>query len=230
MQDLDFRRKRRKGSSGRKAGKPRRSKRRASHRGLRFEDAKAPLHFAQEKMHRSRGSAKELGLWAVEILLVCLTAVFLVAAFGQRVSTAGDSMSPALRNGDVLLINRLVYKVKSPARGDIVAFRQEENGHYSVKRIVGLPGETVQISDSKVLIDGEELTEDIYVSDIEYAGEAQEPVELGEDEYFVMGDNHAASDDSRLPNIGNISRDAIYGKVWFIVSPGEDFGFISDKG
>ncbi len=225
MQDLDFRRKRKK-RAGKKTARPRRAKKKPVRRGLRFEDAKAQLHFAQEKIQRNRSGIKELAVWAIEILIVCMAAVFLIAAFGQRVSTAGDSMSPVLKNGDVLLINRLIYRVKSPSRGDIVAFRQNENGHYLVKRIVGLPGETVQIVDGRVLIDGEELTEDIYVSDIGYAGEAQQPVELGEDEYFVMGDAHAVSDDSRLPSIGNVSRDNIYGQAWFIVSPGEDFGFI----
>lgn len=224
MQDLDFRRKRRKSSGNKK--KPRRAKRRAARRGLHFEDAKASLYFAQEKVRRNGAGIKGAGMLFVEILLACLLAVFLVAAFGQRVSTAGDSMSPALRNGDVLLINRLIYRIKAPARGDIIAFRQNENGHYLVKRIVGLPGETVQIVDGSILIDGEELTEDIYVSDIEYAGEAAQSVELGEDEYFVMGDNHAASDDSRLPSIGNVKQEDIYGQAWFIVSPGEDFGFI----
>ena len=225
MQGLDFRRKR-KNSNNRKPNRPRRSRRRAARGGLRFEDGKAPLHFAQEKLRRNRAGAKDIVLWAVEILIVCMLAVFLVAAFGQRVSTAGDSMAPALRNGDVLLINRAVYRIKSPARGDIVAFRQEKNGHFSVKRIVGLPGETVQISEGKVLIDGQEMTEDIYVSGIEYAGEAEQPVELGADEYFVIGDNHTASDDSRLPGIGAVNRDEIYGEAWFIVSPGENFGFI----
>ena len=96
----------------------------------------------------------------------------------------------------------------------------------ATKRVVGLPGETVQITDGQLLINGEAPEEDIYVSDIEYAGEAQEPVELGKDEYFVMGDNHTDSDDSRLPSIGNIKKDDIFGKAWFIVSPGKHFGFI----
>ena len=225
MQDLDFRRKRKR-SNNRKPAKPHRARRRSSRGGLRFADGKAPLHFAQEKLRGRRVDAKSVVIWAVELLLVCMLAVFLVAAFGQRVSTAGDSMAPVLRNGDVLLINRAVYHIKSPARGDIVAFRKEENGHFSVKRIVGLPGETVQITDGKVMIDGEELTDHIYVSDIEYAGEAEQPVELGENEYFVIGDNHTASDDSRLPSIGAVSGDEIYGEAWFIVSPGRDFGFI----
>ncbi len=225
MQGLDFRRKRR-NSNNRKQTRPRRSRRRAVRGGLHFENGKEPLHFAQEKFRPDRAGAKDIVIWTVEILIVCMLAVFLVAAFGQRVSTAGDSMAPALRNGDVLLINRAVYHIKSPARGDIIAFRQEENGHFSVKRIVGLPGETVQISEGKILIDGEEMTEDIYVSDIEYAGEAEQPVKLGDDEYFVIGDNHAASDDSRLPGIGAVSRDEIYGEAWFVASPGDDFGFI----
>lgn len=225
MQDLDFRRKRR--NRGLRKAKTRSAKRKTGRGGLRFDYEGNPLHFAQEKIRLDKGNAAGFAAWVIEILLVCMVAVFLVAAFGQRVSTAGDSMSPALRNGDIVLINRLLYKVKGPARGDIVAFRQEENGHYSLKRIVGLPGETVQIKDGAVCIDGEKITKDIYVSDIGYAGAAEEPVELGEDEYFVMGDNHASSDDSRLPNIGSISRDEIYGQAWFIVSPHEDFGFIS---
>ena len=225
MQDLDFRRKRR-NSNSRKPVKLRRTGRKLSRGGLRFEGGKAPLHFAQEKPGRSRAGSKDIIIWAVELLIVCMLAVFLVAAFGQRVSVAGDSMSPSLKNGDVLLINRAIYHLKSPARGDIVAFRQEKNGHFSMKRVVGLPGETVQITDGKFLINGEETTDHIYVSDIEYAGEAEQPVELGKDEYFVMGDNHAASDDSRLPSIGAVTRDEIYGKAWFIVSPGEDFGFV----
>lgn len=227
MQDLDFRRKHK--SSGRKnvkTKKARRPRRRAFRGGLHFEDAKAPLHFAKEKLRRKKYNPKEVGAWCAELLIVCMFAVFIVAAFGQRVSTAGDSMAPALKNGDVMLINRLVYTIKKPARGDVVAFRQNGNGHYLVKRIVGLPGETVQIVGGSVLIDGKELTEDIYVSDIGYAGEAHQEVQLGGDEYFVMGDNHEASDDSRLPSIGNISRDDIYGQAWFIVSPGDDFGFI----
>ena len=139
MQDLDFRRKRKK-SAGKKTARPRRAKKKPVRRGLRFEDAKAQLHFAQEKIQRNRSGIKELAVWAIEILIVCMAAVFLIAAFGQRVSTAGDSMSPVLKNGDVLLINRLIYRVKSPSRGDIVAFRQNENGHYLVKRIVGRDG------------------------------------------------------------------------------------------
>ncbi len=188
------------------------------------------LNFRRKRRKRPRrNKAGSLFLWILEILIVCMTAVLLVAALGQRVSTAGDSMSPVLKNGNVVLVNHFIYNFKDPARGDIIAFRQDETRHYMLKRVVGLPGEMVQISEGKVLINGREPDKDIYVSDIEYAGEAEEPVKLGEDEFFVMGDNHAASDDSRLPSIGNIKKDDIFGKAWFIVSPGKDFGFISEE-
>ena len=141
MKGLEVRKKR-----GRTTGKPGNQKKRASRGGLRFEDKKRGLHFAQEKDHGIRIEAKEIILWAVEILIVCMAAVFLVAAFGQRVSVAGDSMSPVLKNGNVVLINRVVYNFMEPSRGDIIAFSQGLDGRYSVKRIWGLPGEAVQIS------------------------------------------------------------------------------------
>lgn len=218
MQGLDFRKKR-----GRKPGAGRN---RSPRGGLRFEDKKRGLHFAREKENRSGIGAKSVILWIVEILIVCMAAVLLVAAFGQRVSVAGDSMSPVLNNGNVVMVDRVTYHFKDPARGDIVAFSQSGDSHYSIKRIVGLPGETVQISEGKILIDGEEITVDIHVSGIEYAGLAEEPVELGDDEYFVMGDNHTASSDSREPGTGNVKKDDIYGKVWFIAGPAEDMGFM----
>ena len=149
---------------------------------------------------------------------MCAAAVLLVVFFGYRVSNAGDSMSPALKNGDVVLVNRLIYQIKGPARGDIIVFRPggNENTHYSIKRVVGLPGETVQIIDGSVYIDGEEAERDIYAADIEYAGTAEEPVELGEDEYFVIGDNTGVSDDSRTEDVGNVRLEDICGEAWFV--------------
>ncbi len=222
MQGLDFRKKRKSTSKSR-----RRKRHGSAKNSLRFDTEKSGLRYVKDHVYGRRSvNAKEALLWAVEILIVCMTAVLLVAAFGQRVSTVGDSMSPVLRNGDVVLVNHFIYNIKSPARGDIIVFRQNENSHYSIKRVVGLPGETVQITDGTILINGEEMKEDIYVSDIVYAGTAQEPVELGKDEYFVIGDNHTASDDSRTPGVGNIKEDDIYGEAWFIASPWKDFGFV----
>lgn len=219
MKGLDFRKKRKRPSQ--------RPRKKPGSSSLRFEDKRQKLHF--ERRHVAV-NAKAAVIWAVEILILCMAAVFLVLAFGERVSVAGDSMNPVLKNGDVVLINRVIYNIKSPSRGDVVAFRPngDESAHYQIKRIVGLPGETVQIVDGSVYIDGEEISDHIYVTGIDYAGLAEEPVELGEDEYFVMGDNASASDDSRIAEIGNVSRSDIYGKVWFEAGFGENFGFVSD--
>ncbi len=186
---------------------------------------KAKLHFLREKIHWSK---KEAALWIAEIAIVCALAVILVFYFGQRVSNAGDSMRPELKNGDVVLVNRLVYNAMTPKRGDIVAFKPNgrENAHYYIKRIIGLPGETVQIREGKVYINGKEQKEDIFVSEIEKPGVAQEEITLGEQEYFVLGDQAASSDDSRMADIGNVKRSEIYGKIWFNTSVGSNFGFV----
>ena len=120
-----------------------------------------------------------------------------------------------------------IYNIKDPSRGDIAAFQKDGDERYFVKRIVGLPGETVQIKEGKLLIDGKPLKAE-YVSDIGYAGTASEPVHLGKDEYFLLGDNETASDDSREEKIGNIKKKEIYGEVWFVIKPWSDIGFVSD--
>ena len=222
MQDLNFKRKRRRGKN-----KPRRQEMRRQSGSLKFEDRKRKLRF-EKKPARSAASLAAEGIrWAVEIAIVCAAAFLVVLAFGERVSSAGDSMNPTLANGDVVLVNRVIYNIKDPARGDIIVYRESGSAHYSIKRVVGLPGETVQITDGNVYIDGEPVTEDIYVSEINYAGVAEEPVELGEDEYFVIGDNADASDDSRTPGAGNVSRGEIYGQAWFVAQSEENFGFLS---
>ena len=159
-----------------------------------------------------------------------MLAFILVVLFGQRVSNAGDAMSPVLKNGDVLLVDRMIYNAKKPARGDIIAFKPNgnENAHYSVKRIVGLPGDTVQIQDGQIYIDGEVLVKDIYSYEIVDAGVASEEIELKPDEYFVLGDNHESSVDSRMADIGNVKREDIYGRIWFVASSGSNFGFVKN--
>lgn len=222
MQDLNFRKKRK--TPGQKPH------RKIKGNKLRFEDPRKKLYFEKKKGRKNAVSIRRAMLFLFQAALVCAAAVLLVLFFGYRVSNAGDSMNPALKNGDVVLVNRLVYQIKSPARGDIVVFRPggNENSHYSVKRVVGLPGETVQIIDGSVYIDGEKAESDIYTSDIEYAGTAEEPVELGEDEYFVIGDSAGVSDDSRTEDVGNVRLEDICGEAWFVASFGEDFGFIRD--
>ena len=222
MQDLNFRKKRK--TPGQKPH------RKIKGNKLRFEDPRKKLYFEKKKGRKNAVSIRRAFLFLFQAALVCAAAVLLVLFFGYRVSNAGDSMNPALKNGDVVLVNRLVYQIKSPARGDIIVFRPggNEKTHYSIKRVAGLPGETVQIIDGSVYIDGEKAESDIYTSDIEYAGTAEEPIELGEDEYFVIGDSAGVSDDSRTEDVGNVRLEDICGEAWFVASFGEDFGFIRD--
>ena len=137
-------------------------------------------------------------------------------------------MKPVLENGDVVLVNRIVYNATTPKRGDIIVFRPRgnENSHYYIKRIVGLPGETVEILETRVYINGEKLEEDYDTTDIDDVGLLSEPMELASDEYFVLGDDRENSEDSRNADVGNVKRDYIYGKAWFITSPWKNFGFI----
>ena len=185
--------------------------------------------------------------WGFKIAVTCLIAFVAVWYWGQQVSTVGDSMRPVLKNADKVLVNRIVYNASSPKRGDIIVFKPKgnESSHYYTKRIVGLPGETVQIVENRIYINGDKLEEDYTTTKIDTAGIAAEKVKLGGDEYFVMGDNRLRStdsrelgtftiddiigknsEDSRSADIGAVKRSYIYGKAWFVVSPKKNFGFV----
>ena len=163
--------------------------------------------------------------WIVDIVVVVAFACYLVYAVGSRVEVSGSSMSPVLSSGDVVLINRIVYDLGTPARYDIAVF-EKENSSYNMKRIIGLPGETVQIRNNLVYIDGKPLDTDDILGQATIAGIAEYPIELGEDEYFLLGDNRESSEDSRFADVGLVSNDMIEGKVWFVLSPGERRGFL----
>ncbi|OUQ52511.1 signal peptidase I [Lachnoclostridium sp. An118] len=189
------------------------------------------LKFRRRRRRRSKfriEMLKPVAVWTGKIAIVCLFAFVFVWYFGQRVAVVGDSMSPILSNGDVTLVNRIVYDATAPKRGDIIVFKPKgnENSHYYIKRIIGLPGETVQILEGEIYIDGEKLEEDYGVSEITDPGIAAEEIELAGDEFFVLGDDRENSEDSRMADVGAVKRSYIYGKVWFIVSPWEDFGLV----
>ena len=166
--------------------------------------------------------------WTVKLGLVCLFAFVYVWFFGQKVSTVGASMNPVLSNGDAVLVNRIVYNAMRPRRGDVVVFKPggNKNSHYYIKRIIGLPGETVEIIENGIFIDGERIEEEYETSEISDVGIAAEKIELGENEYFVLGDDRENSVDSRSEDVGNVERKDIYGKAWFVVSPIKHIGFI----
>ena len=127
-----------------------------------------------------------------------------------------------------ILVNRFIYKVTNPQPNDIIVFlpNGNEKSHYYVKRVIAVPGDTVQIRDGAVFVNGKPFPEEIQTADIEDPGLAEEELVLGDDEFFVLGDNRNNSEDSRYANIGNIKKEYIVGKAWFIVSPWGDLGFL----
>lgn len=147
----------------------------------------------------------------------------------QRTIVEGTSMENTLFNGDQLYVEKISYHLNMLDRFDIVVFYpfgRENKDEYYVKRIIGLPGETIQIKGSDIYIDDELLEEDYGKDPIEYAGRAAVPIKLGEDEYFVMGDNRTISKDSRYSIVGNVSKENIGGKAILRISPFSRFGLI----
>lgn len=170
-------------------------------------------------------------LSTVLYLLAVVALTFLFVKFvGQRTHVNGDSMNVTLEDGDNLIVDKLSYRFKDPERYDIIVFpyRYQEKTYY-IKRIIGLPGETVQIIDGMVYIDGEMLPESYGKEVMEYAGIASEPIELAEDEYFVLGDNRNNSSDSRDPSVGNVHKDQIIGKAFVRIWPLNKFGILKHQ-
>ena len=165
-------------------------------------------------------------------LLVVLCITYLVIHFvGQRTQVSGSSMEPKLSNNDNLIVDKITYRFKDPERYDIIVFPFEyEDNTYYIKRIIGLPGETVYIDkEGNIYIDGEVLEEAYGREIIREPGRAYEPIKLGDDEYFVMGDNRNNSTDSRDPSVGNIKKDRIIGRAWLRIWPFNKFGFIKHR-
>ena len=140
-------------------------------------------------------------------------------------------MEYTLSDGDNLIVDKISYRFKKPERFDIIVFpyQYEENTYY-IKRIIGLPGETVQIDeDGNIYIDGEVLEESYGREVIQDPGQAIEPIKLGEDDYFVLGDNRNASADSREPSVGVIHGKDIIGRAWLRIFPFDKMGFIKHQ-
>ena len=165
-------------------------------------------------------------------LLIVLVLTFLIVTYvGQRTKVIGSSMEPMLTDGDNLIVDKISYRFEDPKRFDIIVFpfRYAEKTYY-IKRIIGLPGETIYIDEEgTIYIDGKVLEESYGKEVIIDPGRAYEPVTLGEDEYFVMGDNRNNSSDSRDPVVGNIHQDEFIGKAWMRIWPLKKMGMIKHQ-
>ncbi len=164
-------------------------------------------------------------MYIVGCVVVAIALAFVVTHYvGHHTRVDGSSMNNTLKNDDYIVIEKVSYYLHDPERYDIIVFPFTDEVNY-IKRIIGLPGETVQIKDGKVFINGNELSDDVYGNElINDPGLAANPVSLGSNEYFVLGDNRNSSIDSRKPVVGNIDGKKIDGKAVFRIYPFAAFG------
>lgn len=185
---------------------------------------------------------KEILSWVLCIGIVIVLTLVIISFVGQRTKVIGSSMETTLQDGDNLIVEKLSYKFHDPRRFDIIVFPYfepgeehviplitipfiEKNPHY-IKRVIGLPGEVVQIVGPDIYINGEKLEEDFGAEPIQDAGLAREPITLGEDEFFVLGDNRNHSSDSRAWDVGLIKKSEITGRAWVRIFPFSKFGVL----
>lgn len=176
---------------------------------------------------KSRGIAGEILSFLLYVVVVVGITFLIIHYVGQRTYVSGSSMENTLSDGDNLIVDKITYRFSDPKRYDIIVFPyQYEDNTYFIKRIIGLPGETVQIVDGTIYINGEVLDESYGREVMKNSGMAADPITLGEDEYFVLGDNRNDSTDSRDPSVGKIKRNQIIGRAWVRIWPLSKIGIL----
>ena len=177
-----------------------------------------------EKKKRRVREAIDFILYLAVVAGICYVIVTFV---GQRTVVSGTSMIPTLQDGDNLITDKISYRFRDPERYDIIVLRVESQHENFIKRVIGLPGETVQIVGGRVYINGELLESDVYGNELMIsAGRASQPITLGENEYFVLGDNRNGSADSRLEEVGNVDKSRIIGRAFVRIWPLSQFGLL----
>lgn len=181
--------------------------------------------------HETTSPVRIILSYIIWIAAVVVLSYLLVHYVAQRTDVNGTSMVPTLENGDQLICDKLTYRFKDPERFDIIIFPYQYADHtYFIKRVIGLPGERVRIDENGIIyINGEVLEEHYGAEVIQYAGLAAEEIQLGDDEYFVLGDNRNVSEDSRYPDVGNIKQADIIGRAIARVYPFSKIGLLLDQ-
>ena len=173
---------------------------------------------------------KEILSWVFYIAFVLVLTWVIITFVGQRTRVDGRSMMNTLHDGDNLIVEKLSYRFSDPKRFDIIVFPPTGKKEYYIKRIIGLPGETVQIDENgNIYINGELLEENYGAETIQNPGRAANPITLSDDEYFVMGDNRNNSKDSRSEEVGNVKRSQIIGRAWLRIWPLNKFGLLKHQ-
>ena len=179
-----------------------------------------------EKKKTSRKKRKILN-YAILLLAAAVLGYAFYAFFFCTVFMSGPSMEGTLHNEDELILSRFSYLVGDIERYDIVAIKRfGSNEYYDIKRVIGLPGDTVSLVGGILVVNGEQVDDSIPCKYVDVEGRLNSPVKLGDDEYFVLGDNPANSEDSRFINFGNIQKNEIKGKIVYRLLPREEAGKI----
>ena len=187
---------------------------------------KKALSSAREKLEDSK--LRKVLIWVFEIVVTLIFAVLTSMMLFQSVTMQESSMEPTLAVGSQYFVNKLAYKTSSPKRGDIIVFRTNgsDDAALHVRRVIGLPGETIQIVNERILINGEAYKEGKDFPSINNPGMAANAITLEAGEYFVLGDNRNNSEDSRYADIGKVNKKYITGKLWFQISPRKEIGLL----
>lgn len=158
---------------------------------------------------------KEARDYIIIIVVVVIIRTFLVTP----AIVDGASMDYTLEDGQLVIVNKIVYKTSEVDRFDIVVLNNEQDGDKIIKRVIGLPNETIEYNNNQLYVNGKLIEQHYVVKDTE-----DFTVTTGEDEYFVLGDNRLVSKDSRM--LGNFKKEDIVGRVNFRLLPFKEFGFI----
>lgn len=159
---------------------------------------------------------------AIIVMCVCVVPKYVL----QRTIVDGTSMMNTLKDGDNLLVEKVTYRFSEPKRFAVIVFypHGRESNDYYIKRVIGLPGETIQIKGNTIYINGNAIKENYGKDPMTESGIAEEPLKLAKDEFFVLGDNREISDDSRYPDVGPVKKKNIAGRAILRISPLSEFG------
>lgn len=186
--------------------------------------------FDLEERRFSKQFILKLMITLVEAVIVIFVA-FAITRYGlEKMTVSGEYMSPTLKSGDCVLVNKLSYRFHKIHRNDVVVVQQtgSEHSYFTLERVIGLPGEKVQIQDGQVYINGKKLKEKLDFPLMDNGGMAEDAFTLDNGQYFVLGDNRNECEDSRNATVGNISRSSIVGKAWIRMNSFTFIGMINN--
>ncbi|MCR5054221.1 MAG: signal peptidase I [Lachnospiraceae bacterium] len=186
------------------------------------------LNFNRKRRKIEFSRFQRVFIFLGEMIAVVLLSYFVVISYGIRIDSLGESMEPTLQEGDVLLMDKLKYRLLSPSKNDIIAFQPSGNlnSKYSIKRVIGLPGDLIKIENGTLYVNNEAYRDVADTESIKDAGIAENEITVPSGSYFVLGDNRNNSEDSRYETIGMVRDEEIVARIWFDLTM-SNFGFVN---